>query len=534
MKYLIDFFNTATDQEIASYLQDHGCQVLKSFDNFEKVYHVEASAQPPQTTIVERIVNDSENSIQLLNTVQLEQSSDINNFQIDQDRNWWKVASINDIDFAQQTFDHRKYGSKVTVYLIDSGIDQNHPEFQGSDIQLFHSFDGTFDDKSGHGTALASLINGQTCGLTNAKIKVVKIFDKGSPTYLSDILTCFDAIMSDIPNTKFAVINMSWSIDKNEYVDHKINLLMAAGAVAVAAAGNSGVPIDNVTPASLADVLTIGSYDKDFMPCNFSNYTGVSDVSLTQGSTNHGALDGWAPGCDLYVAVPGGGYGTVAGTSFSAAIHSGALAYDIDSFLMTNDGSLIPCFSQNIRQVLMFNSLSRHNILTLENQYAGSKNSISTYAGNSVASLPVEKMRPTYAFISGFFDCRPIVSRADVFSMEVTPPLPAGIQIVSPGWMYGTATLSDSDPDYVITDHIFTLLTTSGETISREVQVSVRKDTLDMSTVPVELVWIRAQGATCYFSGQNCLEPCPLGNPGSLLGICDYIKGTPFCPSCLS
>ena len=204
--------------------------------------------------------------------------------------------------------------------MLDSGIDLTHSEFTGKDISLVYSLTGDFNDTNGHGTGLASLMVGNTCGVTSTSIKVVKIFDDNQPTKQSDFLHALDAILTDMNSNinKFSIINCSWAINKNIYIEDKIKHLINAGALVVASAGNSGKPIEEVTPASMPDVLTIGAYNSDFVPCDFSDYSNPSVVSLTQGQVNTGTLDAWAPGEQIWIANPtskGGGYG------FAANVH---------------------------------------------------------------------------------------------------------------------------------------------------------------------------------------------------------------------
>ena len=213
-----------------------------------------------------------------------------------------------------------------------------------------YSITGSFDDTVGHGTAIASIISGRTCGLTDATIKVVKIFDPTVATKQSDILAALDAIATDFTSQSSpGIINMSWSIAKNSFIDSRIQSLIDVGAIVVCSAGNSGVPIENVTPASISSALTIGAYNTEFEPCDFSNYTG-SSLSLTQNETNRGALDGWAPGIDIWSAGLNDSFYYVSGTSISAAIATCGLAYNFSGALNESQ-SLHPWANQDAMEI---------------------------------------------------------------------------------------------------------------------------------------------------------------------------------------
>lgn len=152
------------------------------------------------------------------------------------------------------------------------------------------------------------------------------------PIKQSELLTAFDAIATDFIacDKPLSVVNMSWGFAKNDYINTKIEQLSSIGLFLVAAAGNAGIAIDDITPASIPSVFTIGAYDETLKPCDFSNYTGDDSlVSVTAAPTNHGELDAWAPGSKIWAASLNSTYGFTAGTSEAAAIASGALAYNL-------------------------------------------------------------------------------------------------------------------------------------------------------------------------------------------------------------
>jgi hypothetical protein len=60
MKYIIDFKNTASDTEIAAYLNENGCTPVKIYNNFLKVYLIDSENVPPTLNIVESITNDND------------------------------------------------------------------------------------------------------------------------------------------------------------------------------------------------------------------------------------------------------------------------------------------------------------------------------------------------------------------------------------------------------------------------------------------------------------------------------------------
>ena len=391
--YLIDFKNDVSDEQIAMYLAENQCTVLKAFDKLNKVYHVESTILPPITSIVELVQNDNESTIELLEAIPLYSYPSVEEtVTVDHsdDKNWWKVYSYKEIDLANDTTPVPIFGSGSNIYILDSGIDISHPEFEGKDVTLLHSMvPNDFDDYNGHGTALASVMIGKTCGISNASLKVVKIFSNdptNNPTKQSDLLYAFDAILTDIINSPnlFSVVNLSWTINKNEYIENKIRHLINAGVYVIVSAGNSGRPIEEVTPASMPDVITVGAYQESFTPCNFSNYTDPSITSLTKNFLNSGALDIWAPGEKIWAAltsIKGGGYGFTAGTSVATAIQSAAIAFNIAQENYGKDSVTAYLDIQN-RVVLDFPvRFGRQGLLDLSDpKYINSVNKICTFA----------------------------------------------------------------------------------------------------------------------------------------------------------
>lgn len=366
MRFIIDFKNDATEIDIDAYLSANGCAVAKTYSAFDKVYLVEAPAQPQPNSIVESILDDSASAIDLLSTMTWSTSS------MD---DWWKVSSALKPDLNAAAISYEKPVVNSVMYLVDSGVDATHPEFASARISNLFSFNGDFADYNGHGTALASVVVGATCGIVDAPVKSVKIFQNGTPTLVSDLLSAFDAIYLDgISNTaNIRIVNLSWSIAKNSYVESKIQQLIDYGFVVMTSAGNSGTPIENVTPASMEPAITVGAYDSDFLPCDFSNYTGY--LQTTEGPVNYGALDVWAPGKDIKVAHIGGGFSFTAGTSVASAIHGAAILFNSQHFQLT-DGSVLEYYQT--KDALLTYTAGRSSVLMLSAQYQDSTSRITT------------------------------------------------------------------------------------------------------------------------------------------------------------
>ena len=157
----------------------------------------------------------------------------------------------------------------------------------------------------GHGTMVAGLIH---LVAPTARIMPLKAFQLDGTANLSDVIR---AIYYAVDHNA-RVINMSFSTsDNSAALLDAVKYATSHGVVLVAAAGNDGKEM-KVYPAALEGVFGVGSTDKSDLKSPFSNYGDVARLA--------------APGEALVTTYPGNNYAAVWGTSFSAALVSGAAA----------------------------------------------------------------------------------------------------------------------------------------------------------------------------------------------------------------
>ena len=382
MQIIVDFIDSASEADIANYITDNSLTVLKTFNSFGKVYLMDSAVELTEDNpLIERISLGADTDIKL-KLMDSHTPLEKRTFTVNED-NWWKVACHWDPVFVENAEMTVRVNPKMfNVYLMDSGIDSDHIEFVGQNIVNLYSVDDDFTDYRGHGTSLASLITGNSCSISSANIFNVKIVKEGALTSRSELLTALDEIQTHY-NTQDpltpAVINMSWAIPYDEYINYKIQVMIANGIIVVAAAGNSGELIKDVTPACIPAVFTIGAYNDDYEPADFSNYT--SDISNTQDQTNYGVIDYWAPGTNIRVATLNDGYGYVSGTSSSAAIATAGFVYNTSSFWQSyfnkNDEWMETEWVATNTEINGFAN-HRTNILTMPEKYSEATNKIIT------------------------------------------------------------------------------------------------------------------------------------------------------------
>ena len=245
------------------------------------------------------------------------------------DNYWIEQINLNSVFNAGLT------GKNVTIAVIDTGLDQQHPSFKTKNIQP--GFDLVENspypkDIDGHGTWVSGLIvgdftqteyyNSEFSGVApDASIIPFRI----GRTFDDQIESNAIRMAADTKGVDILVMSVGGrpSVSSDE-----LNSLLYAtnkGIIVVMAAGNGGGDVP-VLPAGLVNILypvaiTVGSVD-------FKNK--ISKYSNRAGSTMSNYLV--APGNNLVTTSLNAEYKKVIGTSFSVPIVAGAAALLIEAF----------------------------------------------------------------------------------------------------------------------------------------------------------------------------------------------------------
>ena len=197
------------------------------------------------------------------------------------------------------------------VGLVDAGIDRRHPAFAGTQVQTWGC--DARELPSAHGTAVASLLVGRDGEFSGAQpgatLYAADVYcdqpDGGSAEQVARALAWL--VREQVP-----VINVSLVGPPNLLLQRATEALLRRGHVIVAAVGNDGPLAPPLFPAAYPGVV------------------GVSGVTPSRQALPEAAqgpqVSLCAPGADLAVARPGGGYVIGRGTSFAAPIVAGLLA----------------------------------------------------------------------------------------------------------------------------------------------------------------------------------------------------------------
>ncbi|CAH1673172.1 S8 family serine peptidase [Chelatococcus asaccharovorans] len=200
-------------------------------------------------------------------------------------------------------------GKGVTVAVIDSAIDGTHPELAGS-----LSPHSRARQPSPHGTGIAGIIAAHARMLGAAPDVRILGIDAFTETSGGASGTSLDVVSGLDTAVKHgaAIANLSFAGPRDALLSRALRASSQRGLVLVAAAGNGGPKAPPVYPAAHPDVIAVTAVDAAMR---------IYDKAATG---PHVAAA--APGVDILVPTPGGGYQQSSGTSFAAAYVSGTAA----------------------------------------------------------------------------------------------------------------------------------------------------------------------------------------------------------------
>lgn len=228
----------------------------------------------------------------------------------------------------------------VTVAVIDTGVDYNHPDLTDNILRLngqvvgydFHNGDADPMDDNNHGTHCAGILGargGNALGVTGVcqRVKIMPLkFLGGDGTGLdSDAISCID--YARLHGAQ--ILSNSWGgPDYSQLLLEAIQRARDAGILFVAAAGNEGSSNDSEPsyPANfnqdVDNVISVAASTDQDQLAGFSNYGAVS-------------VDLAAPGQSILSTVRASGYQLFSGTSMACPHVAGAAA-----LTLAQDGTL--------------------------------------------------------------------------------------------------------------------------------------------------------------------------------------------------
>lgn len=233
-------------------------------------------------------------------------------------------------------FESGRDGTGVDIYILDSGCQSDHPEFEkpggGSKVTIMNygPMSKALPDTPGHGTSVTACAVGNTVGVARgaevffysvALNRTGAISPAAVVSRISDIIAHYN---SRAALNRPAILNMSFEGTGGSSADvgPAVDAAISAGIICICAAGNGGADIDSIAsyPAFLAGVLPV--------PAMFATDTIVRARSFTSSFGRRACIG--APGYLLQIPTSyeadASGWTVGSGTSFASPYTAGVLA----------------------------------------------------------------------------------------------------------------------------------------------------------------------------------------------------------------
>ena len=231
----------------------------------------------------------------------------------------------------------------IDIVIVDTGVSLTHP-----DLSVYRSLsfvNGNLstnpdltDDKNGHGSHIAGIINAKDNGFgivgivpeDNIRIWSMKVCGNDGICSISDQLKAIEYITNNADIID--IVNYSIENPYSKLFEQAISQSIKAGITYVAAAGNFGKNATSTTsPASNHDVITVSAIGDSDGKCGGLGplLDGGRMMDDTFGNfSNFGpSIDIAAPGVDILSTFNGTAYGILTGTSMAAPHVTGLAGY---------------------------------------------------------------------------------------------------------------------------------------------------------------------------------------------------------------
>ncbi|KIK69046.1 hypothetical protein GYMLUDRAFT_91448 [Collybiopsis luxurians FD-317 M1] len=214
-------------------------------------------------------------------------------------------------------------GDGVNAYVIDTGVDVEHEEFEGRAHWGATIPKNDVDkDANGHGTHCAGTIGSKSFGVAKkVNIYAVKVLGSNGSGTMSDVIAGVQwasdhsqkQAQAASSKHKGSVANMSLGGGKSPTLDTVVDRAMESGLFFAVAAGNENADACNSSPAASVNALTVGASTIGDERAYFSNHGQCVDI--------------FGPGLNIKSTWPNNDVNTISGTSMASPHACGLAAY---------------------------------------------------------------------------------------------------------------------------------------------------------------------------------------------------------------
>jgi len=237
---------------------------------------------------------------------------------------WYRIK-------ADKAYKKGYYGSGIIVAVLDTGIDDDHPDLAANIVDGWNFVDNNDNvtDLDGHGTMVSGIIGAvanNSIGIVGVSPKVrimpLKVLSSSDGSWID-----LDRAIIRAANNGARIIVMSlggkYSL-LSPATEAAIKYAYQKGCILIAASGNnnSSKPF---YPAAYEEVIAVSAIDQNDTKAGFSNFGDYIDFC--------------APGVDILATWKDGSYAYGSGTSFAAPFVAGVIALMLSKYpsLSTDD-----------------------------------------------------------------------------------------------------------------------------------------------------------------------------------------------------
>lgn len=175
------------------------------------------------------------------------------------------------------SYTYTSNGAGIHAYIIDTGIQANHPDFGGRAQFAHNSIDSNNTDCHGHGTHVAGTIGSSSYGVAkNVRLYGVKWLNCWGGGSLSSAVGAVDWVTANA--NKPAVANASWNYTYSNTLATALTNMMNSGVFLAASAGNTGGNSCNRLPRNLNAALVVGATTSGDSRATYSSVGSCVDI----------------------------------------------------------------------------------------------------------------------------------------------------------------------------------------------------------------------------------------------------------------
>jgi cerevisin len=270
----------------AAYVNAHISKLFENFHFSDKdiihKYHMGYSAKLDSVLL---------NKLQAMDDVDyVEQNQVVHHTDIQENPKNWGLDRISQrhLPLSKQ-YDHDPNGGEnVDCYIVDTGVNVDHSDFEGRAVWGLTAPNGDPDeDGNGHGTHVASTVAGKEYGVAKkCRIIAVKVLRSNGYGTTADVIRGIEwtveqheeKVAKKSKEAVKSVANMSLGGGRSAALNNAVDRAVAKGVVYAVAAGNENSNACNSSPAGAASAITVGSTANDDSRSYFSNWGTCVDI----------------------------------------------------------------------------------------------------------------------------------------------------------------------------------------------------------------------------------------------------------------